>query len=603
MIRNNGEMLGFTYNGRTYQFTVKECLTSKDNKSVYSGCFEYDAPPGLEVGTLYCMKCRSIMLYSKHSYEVGGSSSFSYPQHREYLDIMDFSGDHIRSVLAYDDETLALKNRISEDGAQNVRFDSKVIEHLYSTVPFTLMTSEQKLEVIIQVIAGLKELYGTHYCRILDEDITIDAHRDLKFSNVMLEWHSDGTFTVKLIDFATLKTDEKRLADSTSAYPMSPTNTGPEFILGKSVKDRGEYKQFCYSGEKSDVFSLGMMLAELFSVCTYDGVDKNITEVRQTTANPLFLWLSGDSADTSFSCERYRKKYISAIERRATAQDIRNNVSWIEKELEDYGYRFEFPEDIPGMRELFLSATHLVPGERMSLSAFERAVRGMLSHAKKHKKKFSVYMMDASGFDMYKGAYIENALRIFSENYNDEAPYLFMYRGTNTPSGDFPYSYCKPACFRDSESPILISSSSILKGLIEIRKGTPAYTYNGLKFAVSKLISLVDKGVLDSRSFSGNIYIFTPYLPEDKGMTQIEFETDDRHSIFKHLKITVIAAGFAEGAAECLGEYSAVTLSSFGNTDTDAAEALCDKGSFNCSDSGIFIRNADGKIVHISKKK
>ena len=108
-----------------------------------------------------------------------------------------------------------------------------------------------------QVICGIEQLMSD---KTLNSH-KIVAHRDLKFENIMQEDLADGSKRFRIIDFPTVKLSAKNdghMVDYTHLGFFSYSNTAPEDVVE-------DYEV----SEKTDVFALGMMLAELFGIWEY----------------------------------------------------------------------------------------------------------------------------------------------------------------------------------------------------------------------------------------------------------------------------------------------------------------------------------------------
>lgn len=243
---------------RSYTF-IGEQLKSNPHKTVYSGEFLGSAPPGVTPYQPYCLK-----IITPPEVDI-----LHFPQCREFYDLLDLTGPHLRKTLAKNDAA----DRISKELKASGRFlplDGDIyvsVEPLYNHLKNPEEYSvKERLEIIRQVGLGCQELYQEENAI---GSYKIVSHREIKANNVCV----DNSGCIKLIDFASIKIDDPSVAnkDTTFLTPMSPSNTSPEYID----------EAFGCSSEKSDVFALGTLLSSFF-----------ILNEEESYVNPLQLWIS-----------------------------------------------------------------------------------------------------------------------------------------------------------------------------------------------------------------------------------------------------------------------------------------------------------------------
>ena len=258
-----------------YRFLCQDCYTNPDNpKQVYSGYFPGEAPAPCIPGERYCLirvDFRKLVnvppdLDSGEA-EDYLKTAFRLPAARDYHDLYPFTGQFLRKVLVQDDNTASLfqkKRPPAPEDLANQAFS--VIEPQYERCDRFFdefkTTTEQRLRFFYRITLGLKELYGSKYY-----GREIDAHRDLKERNIMLQNGSPV-----LIDLASIHFKKQSL-DSFKTI-QSPENAAPEDLLGfspdgllnasaKNVLPDSLRTSFEVS-EKTDVFALAGILAHLF---------------------------------------------------------------------------------------------------------------------------------------------------------------------------------------------------------------------------------------------------------------------------------------------------------------------------------------------------
>ncbi len=395
--------LNFVCGGETYHFTVQQRLNeSGRGKAIYVGSFfrnegtmheNVSLPQGLEYETLYCLKEAIVHLPISES---------SYPQQRQFWDFFPFEGDNLRCVLALNDDAVQMSEQIIDGrlnpfGAEETQlFRCAVIEPVYA--PFKVddfPTFREKFDCLLQIVAGLKQLMA---CDVLQR-YQILAHRDLKFKNVMVEHRQDGTRRLRIIDFPSVKfhlRDAGAEETHTRLGFLSVENTAPEDVkAGYAVSP------------KTDVFALGMMLAELFKIWDYEG-EKNPLSL-------LFNLASGlDPSDTQTCRDFYER-----MDKWYPYQNA-DMAGWLEQALarhdKNAGWH-KIERVCPGIRTLFRQATAIDPKHRITLLNFEKELRRMQNglpienaafevEAMANEEKTVYFLVDTTQKDQFCTAYI-----------------------------------------------------------------------------------------------------------------------------------------------------------------------------------------------------
>lgn len=268
----------FVHLKQSYTFIVHECKSSSTNqiKQVYIGAFEGRAPEPCEPNVTYCLVTVGYP-------DSGLDHALQFPVSREFIDLMEFRGRHLRRVIVRDDAALWLLqnygNRLPNQ-ADLGNHSFSMIEPCYQSSEGYLdgikNNTRKKLEYFYLALLALKELYNNQVNGVL-----IAAQRDFKLGNILTD--EDGNPV--LIDFSTVKLQGLSL-DSVKAF-FSANNTAAEDVFG-APEEAGASRSVSFDmlpfalqksfviSEKTDVFSAGGLLAELFSE---DG-----------KKNPIHMW-------------------------------------------------------------------------------------------------------------------------------------------------------------------------------------------------------------------------------------------------------------------------------------------------------------------------
>ena len=604
----------FVCNGVPFEFCVKATVVEKHNKKVYIGYFENSAPEGVEPGkqNRYCLKRLSVTSFD-------GATVFDTKasQSREYLELLEFEGEHIRQLLCVDDTARefigAVKSSSIEPGREYV---CSTIEPVYGKAEPSLFTAAGKIELLLQMIEGIEEMKSRKNTSLLP-DLGIIAHRDLKYQNVMLQW-SGTQFIAKLIDFASLKLDSKALSTATGLYPLSPSNTAPENLL--------DYESV---GESSDVFSLGMLLAEAFCVCKRKDTKKS-TKGQQ---NPLAIWLATNGVlGNKNPVEAYTEQFERIKSSSLAFGDPATVSSWLELDLAGE-YTFEFPYPEEKLRRLFFDATRFAPEDRISLAALKAGLSEIhrLLLEKERAKKIDVYMVDCHGLAGKKAEksadYYKKALALFSERQESAFPLIMLCKDSEKQSIDGRETRILSDFIRHDRSfyPVLPADgegfADAFRSIFDFCEKLPesdGQGYNGLGSCILKLLTLLDSDTVARDRLSGNVYVFTESIPDGRGYTVCDgydvSEDCDRAALLKAIKDDLRVFAFAE-KARCADPFGDGSVKAY-TLQSDRIPEIKEKekpapipentpysfgGSFIRGDGALFIRNSRKAPVCVAR--
>lgn len=375
--------LQFVHQGKSYALeTVEMIAQGKDDPKVIRVVQFQDRVPahtGLKNGVRYC-------LVELHYDPVAANLYRKNPGYRQYWDFYPFQGEHIREILLLDDRAKELQQRLQNYGVNAMSYYKApttfmMLEPLYAQADGVLQgTCKQKLSYIYQCGLALQEFYRFKICKkgslLGSETVHIMAHRDMKWKNALLEYHDDGSFTVRLIDFATLYAAKS--TETTKKADISPENTAPEDLLeGQTVSSA------------TDVWALGAMLGELFG-----------------NANPLSLFRKSHSAEQRQSVFQSRKN--------------QKDPQWMEQILGD---KFWWkPDTLDWVKILFRQALCILPSDRIGLEEFlqtlEPHVENQTESTRKRANPYCAVVLDAGVLKNHRKkveAYIANMTKQGSE--------------------------------------------------------------------------------------------------------------------------------------------------------------------------------------------
>lgn len=495
----------FQHNGQRYSFHFTKCV-SGNYKYVLIGSFVGSAPPGLHTDAQYCLKVFD---------PISDPASISYSQEREAYDLLDFQGEHLRTVLCRSDAANTVLEKLrSKQRWYTPISDCMTVEPCYASLSdyfshcsrYPVLT---RLDIVLQFALGSRELSKISIC-----DRYFVAHRDLKWQNGGIDTGVSG-LRVRLLDFATSHLENSKLTAfrtrsaraGTLSAGISPENTSPESILGTSVNER------------TDVYALGMLLASLF-----------IT-VEKRYQNPNQLWLS----NAGWNDSNYLKYIGSAIDhcQKRYDSDSEDSLTWIEKSLkQDYNITTHW-ESLPDailwkIRKLFYSATRIEADRRCSRDAFIRALGEIIEEAKLADPKASAAKEPQASSDPLP---TKQPVCVFLFNRANSAQYKASYQAAakkalqELTEGDIPaqhvlcvsYGSLEHGTFNQEVLPL--SEVPINAGRLEtcIEQLTQAEnsTTDHMLYGLYKAYQLLQP--LRSRFyFDGQVFLFTPQVPDDR---------------------------------------------------------------------------------------
>ena len=479
-------------NGEEYTFDGIQ-LTRDDSKSknVWHGRFDGKAPCGLPLDKTYCVV--EIL--------VNGLIS-EYPQRREYYDVVQFRGNHLRQILARNENARKVEEELSKGALQNRSRICYIVEPAYESTDEWFRECWQhpvadRLDLISQYAEGCLELRSPE--NRLDGR-TVDAHRDLKTGNGLIEM-IDGKLRIRLIDFASVHLEKEMddwavydVYDDSDTYGgfLSPSNTAPEDFHNTQWD----------VGGTTDVYALGMMMASMFM--HEDG----------KYFNPNSKWI-GDNPGSEAALKQLDKKFSKQLESYERSYDqAEKTEAWIEKVLRGNNVAFSW-EDMPDqevladIRKLFVRATRIDPQKRISLENFIQEIREIQKKASESRKRFpvSVYLFEQTDFDKYAYAYEQAATEIFrKEDPASKALCVRYHRLITKHSQPKDAIACQQIpCRNEQDLHSFIKQTSKANG-----RGADV-TALALYLAGCELAKQCE-----NYEFTGNVYLFCPELPRDE---------------------------------------------------------------------------------------
>ena len=500
----------------TYKFEgVRLTNENKSFKSVWRGKFIGCAPNGLSCAQEYCIKQISVNINDYHD-------SKRYPACREYFDLFDFKGDHLRQILARNPRAIQVEKELRKNGKITESYPlCFVVEPAYQS-PHEWFRNcdaksvEARLDLNAQFAMGCQEL------RREENKVngrTVDAHRDLKDANGVLDV-VDGKLRVRLVDYASIHLNQetaaarspiRRKSDATIGGVMSRQNTAPEDLKYTHWK----------VGATTDVYALGMMLASLF-----------LRNQKGEYFNPNTQWIDWFWPRQPEDLEDKDKQIADAFYRCQKAFDKAENVDvpWIEQALQERGIVFRWEdladEDIlRSIRRLIVRATRIDPEQRISLDDYLEELQRIIAMSQTSRKKlpFSLYLFEQTDFEKYSSAYQRAASQVFLAE-QDQA------RRKNEP---YPRAVCVKYHRRLSGQPLEEGMPERKAGhcadeaeLTDYIKSIP--TING-KDADMTLYALLVGSIFTSDSkfyFPGRVHLFAREIPTEDQMEAVRLNGD-----------------------------------------------------------------------------
>lgn len=489
--------------GKTYQFSGI-LRKSKPYKAVYCGEFVHAAPAGLQCGVPYCVKRIHILHADK-------------PQGRDYYDLVDFRGDHLREILAWNPAAEQCRREIKESGKCNNHGECWIVEPLYkSSREFFTNSGDYpvsvRLDLLMQYALGCMELGKNQL-----GGIRVLAHRDLKADNGMLD-DRFGKIRIRLIDFASIRLDKVHLhtrqqvetaANLDNTYDpgaMSSSNTAPEYLS----------EEFGPVQDKTDVYALGMLLGNLF-----------LRDEDGRYVNPSFRWVrqNGWSEDGRYVDEN---KLLTGFQRcmHVDVQESRWHSTWIEQDLHGK-LRWENIADKSirdGLRKLFFHATRIQVKDRMGLKQFITELDKLIQLDAKSvaKAPVSMYLIDLTDFDRFRDSYSKMARYVFAQEkqvYGASTQALWVaYRNA------LPSDKSTEDAVKVMNTGNLATSAADLSSILascNTRNGTGSNMLTQAAFYGFKALRQLTNNPQSRYAFTGRLHLFMPRIPEFSQMLPI----------------------------------------------------------------------------------
>lgn len=487
----------------SYTF-IKTHSFSKEHssKTVYIGHFQGTAPDKLMPDVEYCVKEIDLV---KPKY-------VSIPQNREYFDLLDIKGEHQREILARNPNALKVAESVRTTGTYPAACTCVVVEPVYTSCAELLercsqLSISQRLDIVMQYAQGCIELQS-------DKNLVcgkrIVAHRDLKIQNGVLSIQ-DGRYVIRLIDYASIRLEGEKVPDApaedaearkekdcTAAMPLSAANTAPEDVLRK--------EGYAVS-EKTDVYSLGMMLAHLFV-----SIDSNYE-------NPNIIWAIDHGWDPG-DAELSKKNMIIAFEADESLEEQATYLNtWIEQSLKLRKHNVYWeptadPDIQDSIRKLFFEATHINPNNRIDLRGFRSRLEEIIQKADACTARFpvSVYLFDCTNLASYKRSYLTAASLAFSKECAEArmhgmTPPLALCVCYSKPTPGQPIKDHISIC-----TPFPLMRKEELGHYIQRLQTMSGSGQDLLIYAIAAAANYLSNRK-DRYSFSGQIHLFAPSVP------------------------------------------------------------------------------------------
>lgn len=474
-----------------------EVVKSWGYKTVYTGYFVETAPAGLTPGVPYYVKTINIPQ---------DNADLHLPQNREFYDLVDFKGVHIRKILARNPNAEACATELRKTGSCKQRSMCISVEPAYGSTKSLFHHCQsksvaQRLDIALQYALGCQEL--TRECNKLGP-YRIRAIRDGKADNGVMEQLENG-IRILLIDFASILLDktapaappapDMMILPDTHSSVMSPVNTVPESNPDSS---------FVVSG-KTDVYALGMLLASLF--IHRDGE----YQAPSTVWAHVYGWKSSESFNldklwTGF--ENCARKYEPTSTWRQT---------WIEADLETKGCKMEWErladeKVLTAIRKLFFHSTRINPKDRINLATFINTIQQIIQMENNSPAKIpvSVYLFDQQEFGRYRSDYQRVSGHVMEREK--------QFRGSSAQALCLAFRNMLPTDKNPGDAVTVLSNAPVdrMANLLEScpeRNGTGSspLVHAVMRSAVELIHLLNQPG--SRYAFTGHIHLFAPSIP------------------------------------------------------------------------------------------
>lgn len=495
MNRKNRAHLHLVWEGEASYLFLYDIQTVRETafKKIYTGCFSGSAPPGLTPEKDYCIKIIHVV------------PDHRYAQCREYYDLVDFQGSHLRRICAANPSAQQVCRRLRQGQPLTETTNCIVVEPLYRTTAHLFrncgrMSVGQRLDLIRQYATGCLQLQNRANRLGLR---SIISYRDMKGPNGVLD-PEENDLHIRLIDFASIRLEPDGSAepsgppkaparcDQTAGCAMSQSNTTIEHLSSRFP-----------ASEKTDVYALGMMLASLFF------------RVDLEYANPNQKWTAlhgwqGDDVSNAALLKAF-EECLTRWEPTASWDD-----TWVERALRRGGVSFTWePLAQPGLlkqiRTLFFHATRIDPAQRLNLALFLKMLEKLCTAAEAGQQTIpvSLYLFSRPTTPELRQRYLRAALEAFRAE----------HRAAQQQGGPTPHALCMvyPGGMDDAEVlPLAETAATNAEELTEAVRRCPTGP-QGTDRTVRALLDslLTDPGA--GCSLSGTIHLFAPSTP-DAGM-------------------------------------------------------------------------------------
>lgn len=507
--------IGATYTipwdiGRQYQFRGIEKHTRRSRKNIYKGHFVDTAPAGLRPNVPYCVKIIHVK-----------SQKLDAPQNREYFDLVDFQGDHLRQILAWNPAAEACVDSLRKTGTCGNAENCIIVEPLLEPCDRLFKNCSKqachlRLDAMWQFAKGCEELtkdenkLGPYY---------IQAHRDLKRDNILMQLLAEKP-RYRIIDFASVRLNKEYpvptkndvLVDPGETFhsAMSADNTAPEDLDGSPFRVSG----------KTDVYALGMMLAELF-----------VTIQDSPSNNPNIPWVLLHGWDKKYpqtTVCNLNRSFGEMLEKYEPTAAWDN--TWIEQDLAACGRRVQWESMadqtvLNSIRKLFFDSTRIDPAKRINLPQFIERLEEIIRMEKRSTSRIpvSVYLFDQTSFNRHLSSYRRAARTAMEQEkvVRGEASAALCVAFRRSLPTDKTW---QDAIVAMSNGPI--SSPDQLEAALQrcgTRNGTgQSALLHTLNYCTQQILDLLSPA--DSPyTFTGMIHLFSPEIPPLDSIAPIVF--------------------------------------------------------------------------------
>lgn len=416
----------FTKDNKQYNVRITDKRKNNTYKKVYEVIFTADTVINsytFKKDVSYCLK------------KIRVTPNAPAAQCREYFDLLDFKGEHLREILLYDDRAKETIDYCTDNNGNlpQGEIECITIEPFYEEIKIYQTGPDKIIDYIKQTIAALDELDSEKNRNLLPKNAEVSAHRDLKFENILL----DNTGNVRLIDFASIKIVDDSTFNDTYTAPMSPCNTPPEYLIDTSISDKvastGGTVEFSGSNrmaatEKSDVFALGLML--------YNGITKNTPLTELFNINKVI--------DQSDAGDEKIKKFTNFFNRIKSEYDSDRDIScsWIEEELKRKNVSLDFKNN-ENFKSIFYESTRFYPDNRLTIEQFKQKLNELSFTDKNTTAPAEVILIDGSAINNDNEKFtIKTEIYHVINKINFPAHLLIYYNINENNKADLKHSIC-----------------------------------------------------------------------------------------------------------------------------------------------------------------